>query len=92
MPSIIQGKDEFLGEARGRPVVQLGIEQNVELQWLELRRQGEHVGDLLAAFELVLDEGVTKAMFDKSITGEHKQIVVPAHIAPKTELHRIEVT
>lgn len=58
---------------------------------MELRREGESVGELLAAFELVLNEGETKASFPKGELGEYGQIVVPKDIAPQTELHTIEV-
>lgn len=87
---IQQRKDEFLGEARGKPIVQLGHKQKVELQWLELRREGESVGELLAAFELVLNEGEGKTTFQGKL-GEYDQIEVPEGIAPKTKLHTIEV-
>ena len=56
--TVSQGKDEYLGETRSAPVVQLDFtDQKVELKWLELKREGESAGELLAAFELVLNEG-----------------------------------
>ena len=87
---LMQSRDEFLGEARGKPVV-LG-RRAVELQWLELWREGENVGEVLAAFELVLIEGEGKPIFPKDKKGEHGQLVVPGKVAPHMELYTVEVS
>ena len=90
--TVSQGKDEYLGETRSAPVVQLDFtDQKVELKWLELKREGESAGELLAAFELVLNEGEMKVSFPMDERGEYNQIVVPEGIAPHMEEYTVEV-
>lgn len=59
----------------------------MELQWLELSREGQSVGEILAGFELALpDEG--------GVTGhdpEHFEIDIPQDIAPSMETYTLEV-
>lgn len=81
--------DDFLGEAKSTLIVRLHTMDNpVELQWLEIWRLGVHVGDILAAFEL-LSQGVLEDHPWPPYGINAGQI--PPDVAPRREAHTIEV-
>ena len=78
-----------MGEARGKYYFEKAAPR---LDWLEVWRQGEHVGDILAAFELFLMDGVERKEQTKDLDmGEDKHFVIPKSIAPIAEDFTVEV-
>ena len=61
----------------------------MHLQWLPIQRLGEHVGDILAAFELLSEELRKWPPYGQN--SFHGVIRVPSNIAPKKANHTIEV-
>ena len=76
--------------AYGKPLVRLTLDSpQPQLQWLKVMRRGENAGDILAAFELILDEDGRLPFYPlKSKNGHH---VVPGEIAPRMETFIVEV-
>lgn len=78
--------NDYLGEAHGRYTIQKQqalVGQGVKMQWLPLRRDQEHVGDILAAFELVLTKNQTQEV-------DYGKLQIPESIAVMEE-YTVEV-
>lgn len=85
----MQDGDEFLGETRCKLTLQeFSKTQVVKLNWLDVERQGEYAGQLLAAFELEQDDG---RKLKRSFTKVSGIYPIPADIAPAVVEHTIEV-
>lgn len=67
------------------------VHPDVHLEWLPIKRLGEPAGEILAAFELVLDEEKRRAKF-RAPMGERGEYQIPTVIAPHMKQHTIEVT
>ena len=63
----------------------------VHLTWLPIIHHGEHQGDVLAAFELVLDQEPWRARF-RGPRSERGYFKIPPVIAPVMKKHTIEVS
>ncbi len=64
--------------------------ESVHLNWLPIYRLGKHQGDVLAAFELVLDKEPWRATF-RGPKSERGYFQIPPVIAPVLKRHTIEV-
>ena len=86
-----QGKDEFLGSSVVIPSVRQESSDRPKLDWIEIVRCNKPAGEVLAAFELSLQELKlpSEPSDAKSVTRKHKP--VPKDIAPKLQKKRIEV-
>ncbi len=80
-----------MGESHCKPVVRLDSEDpDPVLKWIKIQRHGEYVGDILAAFELIKDEG-GQVPFTPMMSDDNKYYTIPKTIAPKLEDFVIEV-
>ncbi|XP_046851260.1 myoferlin-like isoform X2 [Xenia sp. Carnegie-2017] len=84
------GKDEFLGRARAEPVVRINGSEgsSAKLQWFTVEKDGGYAGEVLAAFELFLDEGA-ELPFAPPMRGDF--YLVPNGVRPVLIRHGIEV-
>ena len=58
IPSIFQGRNEYIGRTEVKPVVRLRMDTpSPHLDWYPIHRYNKKAGDLLAAFELLLVSG-----------------------------------
>ena len=91
MPITFQGKDEFLGSSVVIPSVRRELtDPPPKLDWIEIIRCNKPAGEVLAAFELSLQElKLPSEPPDAESTHKHKP--VPKNIAPKLQKKRIEV-
>lgn len=61
------------------------------LDWFEIDRYKKTCGELLAAFELLLDEGGELPFTPPKASPPHTHYIVPSGIRPVLQKHRIEV-
>lgn len=89
----MQGEDEFLGKARSIPTVRLTLDTpSPSLDWCEIVRYTTPAGELLAAFELLLDEGGELPFTPPKASPPHIHYIVPSGIRPVLQKTRVEVS
>lgn len=90
---ILQGKDEFLGVSIVIPTVRLTLDVAApRLDWVEIIRYNKSAGEMLAAFELLLDEGGELPFAPPKASHPHTHYLVPSGIRPVLQKMRIEVS
>ena len=88
-----QGKDEFLGVSTITPTVRLTLDIPApRLDWIEIVRYNKSAGEMLAAFELLLDEGGELPFAPPKASHPHTHYLVPSGIRPVLQKTRIEVS
>ena len=91
--SNFQGKDEFLGSSVAIPTIRLTLDTPApKLHWTEIIRYNKPAGEVLAAFELLLDDGdaeLPPIPAKASLPLTH--YLVPDYIRPVLQKTRIEV-
>lgn len=88
----MQGRDEYLGMTKIKPTVRLDLGTPApHLEWFKIDRYGDYTGDLLAAFELLLDEGGELPSMPPKASPPHVHYTLPQDISPKRRKTRIEV-
>lgn len=91
--TFIQGKDEFLGSSVVIPTVRLTLDIPApRLDWIEIVRYNKSAGEMLAAFELLLDEGGELPFAPPKASHPHTHYLVPSGIRPVLQKMRIEVS
>lgn len=87
-----QGQDEFLGKTKATPTVRLTLDTpSPRLDWFEIVRYTSPVGELLAGFELLLDEGGELPFTPPKASPPHTHYIVPSGIRPVLQKTRVEV-
>jgi hypothetical protein len=90
--SKLQGEDEFLGCSIAIPIIRLSSDTpGPRLDWFPITRYDEYGGELLAAFELLLDEGGELPFTPPTAMPPHIHYIVPSGIRPVLQKTRIEV-
>ena len=90
---VFQGKDEFLGTSTVTPTVRLTLDVPApRLDWFEIVRYNKSAGEMLAAFELLLDEGGELPFAPPKASHPHTHYLVPSGIRPVLQKMRIEVS
>ena len=74
------------------PTVRLDLDTPApRLDWYHITRYGEYAGELLAGFELILDEGGELPFTPPKASPPHVHYIVPSGIRPILQKTRIEV-
>lgn len=90
--SWFQGEDEYLGVTEAIPTVRLSLDTPAPmLDWFPINRYTEYAGELLAGFELILDEGGELPFSPPKASPPHLHYIVPSGIRPILQKTRIEV-
>ncbi|XP_064383023.1 myoferlin-like isoform X2 [Halichondria panicea] len=86
------GKDELLGNSKTNPTVRLTLDTpSPRLDWFEIVRYNTPVGELLAGFELLLDEGGELPFTPPKASPPHTHYIVPSGIRPVLQKTRVEI-
>jgi hypothetical protein len=84
------GRDEFIGFVQCTPNVILDDSYpRARLAWYEVTRYGKYAGDILAAFELFLDESMELPFAPPTAAEGH--FTVPSGIRPTLQRTRMEI-
>ena len=88
-----QGKDDFLGSSVVLPTVRLSLDIPApKLYWAKIVHCNKSAGEILAAFELLLDDGDTALPpLPTEASLPHTHYLVPDNIRPVLQKTRIEV-
>ena len=89
----LQSKDDFLGSSVVLPTVRLSLDIPApKLYWVDIVRCNKPAGEVLAAFELLLDDGDTALPpLPSKAYSPHTHYLVPEYIRPVLQKTRIEV-
>ncbi|CAI8014042.1 Myoferlin [Geodia barretti] len=86
------GRDEFIGRTEVRPVIRLSLDTpGPRLDWFPIVRYNKYGGELLAAFELLLDEGNELPFTPPTASPPHTHYIVPSGIRPILQKNRVEI-
>ena len=87
-----QGEDEFLGSSAMTPTVRLTLDVPApRLDWIEIVHYDGVAGEMLAAVELLLDEGGELPFSPPKAPHPLTHYIVPSDIRPVLQKTRIEV-
>ncbi len=92
-PDEIKGKDEFLGSCSVLPAVRTtqDITALPPLDWYGITRYNKSAGEVLIAFELLLDEGAPLTLGHLTKATSDDYYIVPEGIRPRLKQTIIEV-
>ncbi len=76
-----------------KPIVRLNLDTPApRLDWFQIDRYGQPAGEMLAGFELLLDEGEELPFTPPKAAPPYAHYIVPSGIRPILQKTRIEVT
>ena len=82
----------FLGTSTVIPTVRMKLEDpSPQLDWVNIIHYGRHVGEVLAAFEILLDDGGDLPFTPPKATHPANHYIIPFGIRPVVQKMRIEV-